>query len=57
MVPVWGEFGVDGVGVGLDEMVATRDLRRLCDLFGLSITGAERYRAALDHPGLTPEAE
>lgn len=35
----------------LDELLAIGDLRRLCDLFGLSIGGAERYRAALDAPG------
>ncbi|MFI6469903.1 hypothetical protein ACIBL5_06510 [Streptomyces sp. NPDC050516] len=37
----------------LDEVLATGDLRRLCDLFGLSIAGAERYLAALDPNGLT----
>ncbi|RKN53594.1 hypothetical protein D7231_35045, partial [Streptomyces klenkii] len=36
----------------LDEGLATGDLRRLCDLFGLSITAAQRYLAALDPPGL-----
>ncbi|MFJ9034063.1 hypothetical protein ACIRQP_37465 [Streptomyces sp. NPDC102274] len=39
----------------LDELVATGDVRRLCDLFGLSIAGAERYRVALDPPGLATE--
>ncbi|WP_326812379.1 hypothetical protein OIE62_07165 [Streptomyces scopuliridis] len=39
----------------LDEMTATGDVCRLCDLFGLSIAGAERCRAALDPPGLAPE--
>jgi hypothetical protein len=29
------------------------DIRRLCDLFGLSIDGAERYATVLDHPDLT----
>lgn len=28
------------------------DVRRLCDLFGLSIKGAERYTATLGHPDL-----
>jgi len=28
------------------------DLRRLCDLFGLSVKAAERYAATLDHPSL-----
>jgi hypothetical protein len=28
------------------------DVRRLCDLFGLSIKAAERYTATLGHPGL-----
>ncbi|KRE50917.1 hypothetical protein ASG92_26190 [Arthrobacter sp. Soil736] len=27
-------------------------LRRICDMFGLSITGASRYAAVLTHPGL-----
>jgi len=37
----------------LDEAHASSgDVRRLCDLFGLSIKGAERYTATLDHPGL-----
>lgn len=39
----------------LDELLATGgDLRRLCDLFGLSISGAERYLGALNHPDLDP---
>jgi site-specific recombinase XerC len=29
------------------------DIRRLCDLFGLSVEGAMRYATALNHPGLT----
>jgi hypothetical protein len=34
------------------------DVRRLCDLFGLSIGGAERYLTTLDHPALSrPETE
>jgi hypothetical protein len=38
----------------LDEAHASAgDLRRLCDLFGLSVKAAERYTATLDHSGLT----
>src|SRR6266536_414828 len=44
----------------LDEAHATGgDIRRLCDLFGLSVSGAERYTATVDHPaiaGLTEPA-
>lgn len=37
----------------LDELHATGgDLRRLSDLFGLSIQGADRYAAAINHPDL-----
>lgn len=37
----------------LDEARATRgDVRRLCDLFGLSIKAAERYTAAVRGPGI-----
>lgn len=37
----------------LDEAHASAgDLRRLCDLFGLSVKAAERYTTTLDHPGL-----
>jgi hypothetical protein len=37
----------------LDEVLATGgDLRRLCDLFGLSVKAAHRYTALLDHPDL-----
>jgi hypothetical protein len=37
----------------LDEAHASAgDLRRLCDLFGLSVKAAERYTATLDHPAL-----
>jgi hypothetical protein len=37
----------------LDEVRASAgDLRRLCDLFGLSVKAAERYAATLDHPSL-----
>jgi len=28
------------------------DLRRICDMFGLSTTGQSRYAAVLTHPGL-----
>ena len=39
----------------LDELLATGgDIRRLCDLFGLSISGAERYLGAMNHPDLDP---
>ena len=35
----------------LHEVHATGgDVDRLCDLFGLSISGAERYTATVDHP-------
>lgn len=35
------------------ELLANRgDLRRICDLFGLTIAGAKRYAATLNHPGL-----
>lgn len=38
----------------LHEIHATGgDVRRICDLFGLSIEGATRYLATIDHPGLT----
>lgn len=30
----------------------TGDIRRLCDLFGLSVTAAERYTRILDNIGL-----
>jgi len=37
----------------LDEVIATGgDLRRICDLFGMSVAGAKRYTAVLDHPDL-----
>lgn len=32
----------------LDEAHATRDVRRLCDLFGLSVKGAQRYLSTTD---------
>jgi hypothetical protein len=35
----------------LHELIATGgDTRRICDLFGLSIAGANRYAATLNHP-------
>jgi hypothetical protein len=38
----------------LHEALATGgDTRRICDLFGLSVSGAERYAAVLDHPAIT----
>lgn len=37
----------------LDEAQATRgDVRRICDMFGLSVTAAERYAATVDNPDL-----
>ncbi|WP_157372494.1 hypothetical protein [Arthrobacter sp. Soil736] len=37
----------------LHELHATGgDLRRICDMFGLSITGASRHSAVLAHTGL-----
>ena len=37
----------------LDEVRATGgDIRRICDLFGLTVAGATRYTAVLDHPDL-----
>lgn len=37
----------------LDELHATGgDVRRVCDLFGLSIAGATRFTSALEHPEL-----
>jgi hypothetical protein len=37
----------------LHELHATGgDLRRICDMFGLSIAGASRYSAVLAHTGL-----
>ena len=38
----------------LSEIHATGgDIRRICDLFGLSVEGATRYLKTIDHPGLT----
>lgn len=36
----------------LNEAHVTRDVRRLCDLFGLSVQGAERYLSTSNHLGL-----
>jgi len=37
----------------LNELHATGgDVRRICDLFGLSIAGAARYASVLNHPEL-----
>ncbi len=37
----------------LNEANATGgDIRRLCDLFGLSVSGANRYVATIEHPDL-----
>lgn len=37
----------------LEEARATGgDVRRLCDLFGLSVSGAERYTSCISHPDL-----
>lgn len=38
----------------VDEVLATGgDIRRICDLFGLTVGGAARYTAVLEHPSLT----
>lgn len=40
----------------VDELFASAgDLRRICDLFGLTIAGARRYAATLGHPGLASQ--
>jgi hypothetical protein len=42
----------------LDELLDSGgDIRRLCDLFGLSVAGAERYLGAISHPELDPPVE
>jgi hypothetical protein len=42
----------------LDEAHATGgDIRVLCDLFGLSVAGAYRYVATVDHPGIAEFAD
>ncbi len=41
----------------LHEAIATGgDVRRLCDLFGITVSGAERYLASLTHPDLETTA-
>jgi site-specific recombinase XerD len=38
----------------LGEILATGgDIRRICDLFGMSVAGALRYTTGLEHPGLS----
>jgi hypothetical protein len=32
------------------------DIRRICDLFGLSVSAAERHAATLEHPDLITSA-
>jgi hypothetical protein len=42
----------------LHEIHATGgDVRRICDLFGLSVAGATRYLKSVEHPDLTIEGE
>ena len=42
----------------LHEIHATGgDVRRICDLFGLSVEGATRYLKTVEHPDLTIEGE
>lgn len=36
----------------LDEILAGADIRRICDLFDITVGAAEHYTAILDHPGL-----
>jgi len=33
------------------------DIRRICDLFGLSVEGATRYLRTVEHPDLTTPGE
>jgi hypothetical protein len=40
----------------LDEAIATKDIRRLVDLFGLSVKGAERYVRTLEQTSVTLRA-
>lgn len=41
----------------LDEAHASRgDIRRICDMFRLSVTAAERYASTVDHPDLIEAA-
>ncbi len=53
----WIELGVRPQALREDRILAEihatgGDLRRICDLFGLSIAGATRYAWALEHPDL-----
>ena len=42
----------------LHEIHATGgDVRRICDLFGLSVEGATRYLKTVEHPDLTVEGD
>ncbi|MBG6191706.1 hypothetical protein IWX64_002673 [Arthrobacter sp. CAN_A212] len=42
----------------LHEIHATgSDIRRICDLFGLSVEGATRYLNTVEHPDLTIQGE
>jgi integrase len=36
----------------VDEVLAGSDIRRICDLFGITVGAAEHYTRILDHPGL-----
>lgn len=64
--PRWVKLKVDITGGAqavredriLDEAQATGgDIRRIIDMFGLSVSAAERYAATVDHPGLTDATE
>ncbi|MDQ3157294.1 MAG: hypothetical protein M3Q98_11295 [Actinomycetota bacterium] len=67
LVPVGPQFPWQGVTLRpqalredriLHEIHATGgDIRRICDLFGLSVEGATRYLATVEHPDLTIEGE
>lgn len=66
-MPVGRHYPWTGLAVGpqapredriLSEIHATGgDIRRSCDLFGLSIEGATRYLNTVEHPDLTSEGE
>ena len=66
LVPVGHSFPWKGVTLRpqalredriLQEIHATGgDVRRVCDLFGLSVEGATRYLKTIDHPDLTSSA-
>ena len=67
LVPVGPQFPWQGVMMRpqalredriLHEIHATGgDIRRICDLFGLSVEGATRYLGTIEHPDLTIEGE